>query len=446
MKLKQILIQAGESQHTTRILMVFVVISVGVIGVNLFKSSHAQSTYVAGSAVNGTLGGGAIKATDTNTTGGSDVQFGSAFYSGKFLGMNATLADTVSPEMPILQQLGVNSERGFIEYKGTSFTDPTFDGSIAKWLDTLTSAQVVPLPVLNASIAVNPTPNIYTEPTTWANAVVSWCQAYCAGGSFYANNPNANDYYAPHVLEMLNEPYGPWDRNGGVLHVDGTVPPADYASMLVDTRNALNSAGLSNITILGAADTSSSLGYTTNPETAADWTASVYTATVNGIKNAALNAIQGFAVHPYGDVNSTYPIYGPQFGWNSLQYLHSLYGKDIYVTEDGWCVGQTDYLPQYLVGGDCPQLLTGQFYPLTTQEANITYTINQLATVPWIKGYWYYNLHPFIICTDPVGGNNTSCNKGTWGSYSLYYPNGVASPAWTIFQKAAQMNGFLVVK
>jgi hypothetical protein len=98
--------------------------------------------------------------------------------------------------------------------------------------------------------------------------------------------------------------------------------------------------------------------------------------------------------------------------------------NNINITEDGWCVTAT--------GGCNPPILTE-----AQKDNNIAVVINQLATVPWIQGFWYFNLHSFSS-----GGSAPS----DFNSYALYTfldydssgnPVYAQTPAWTAFQTAA---------
>lgn len=153
-------------------------------------------------------------------------------YTGKLLGMNASFGDLPASDTNVLSgQLGVNSERGEIDFDGTSFSDPAYDNTVADWVDTMTTNHIVPLPLLNQYIELT---NL--NATAFADATVTWCKAYCAGGTFYSGNSQANASYAPQVLEILNEPYGGGSYWGNAGAYTNAVPtPADvdaYATLL----------------------------------------------------------------------------------------------------------------------------------------------------------------------------------------------------------------------
>jgi alpha-L-arabinofuranosidase len=203
------------------------------------------------------------------------------------------------------------------------------------------------------------------------------------------------------VLEILNEPYGNWwgyDVNASDI--------AAYATLLQAIRTGLDNAGLNNIAILAAANDNNS--GTTNWDT-------------DLIANGAFATVQGITVHPYGDVDLSMDTSGTDTsGWGLVYYAHDLLtqagiasGSRVYVTEDGWCTG---------MGGDCAP--GGVSYTEAQKDQNIATVINQLATVTWLKGFWYFNLHPY-------GGN----------SFGLYGADGGMTPAWGAFQMAAENNG-----
>src|ERR1035438_2044347 len=254
-----------------------------------------------------------------------------AIYNGKLIGMNSSLGDP--NDIASLNQLGVNSERGEIDMSGTSFGNPNYDGTTANWVDQLTTAHIVPLPIMNQYVEMST-----LNQTQFASALVSWCQQYCAGGSFYNNNTSANSAYAPQTLEILNEPCGDW---WGYPVTSADV--GAYASLLKQIRSSLNSAGLSNIGILAAAN--DNWGGTIN------WDNTLAT-------DGGFNYVQGVTVHAYGDHGSgsqydpngnivipTGSVGSATDGWQQVYYVHQLLDNDgltaqansIYVTEDGWC-------------------------------------------------------------------------------------------------------------
>ena len=235
---------------------------------------------------------------------------------------------------------------------------------------------------------VSPTPNIYTNPCPWATAVANWCKQFCYGGSFYVNNQQANEYYAPHLLEILNEPYGGWYRGG-------PVPPADYANMLVATRAALNAAGFNDIGLLGSAG-----GYSDD----STWISAVAAA-------GGYAAVQGLSVHPYSNGDITLPVQQPilQNGWNMIYYLYQTYNINIYVTEVGWCINT-----------QCNG--SGGLHTEASRNMDISEAIGQLASLPWLKDFNYYDLN----------GNN---------DYALSQVSGDQT-GFNAYQAAAIANGF----
>lgn len=344
----------------------------------------------------------------------------------KLLGINAHLSDTYNSqttETGILNQLGVNSERGEIDFNGTSFSDPSGDGTIANWIDTTTTAGIYPLPLMNQYVEISKM-NI----TGFASALTTWCQTYCAGGSFYVNNPAANATYAPQLLEILNEPYGNWWGYGTPTAADIEA----YATLLKDIRTDLNNAGLSNIGITAGAN-ENSIG-------TANWDTDL-------LADGGFSAVQGVVVHPYNDLDLASVLSSDTggtstVGWGQVYYVHDLLvnaglsaNANIYATEVGWCTDQAAEPSDYTVGADCqtPYVTEAQ------KDSNITTVINQLATVSWVKGLWYYNLYPY-----EVSGTWTSFGlyePGTWNANGLYV-SGAETPAWSAFQSAAKSNGF----
>lgn len=110
-------------------------------------------------------------------------------------------------------------------------------------------------------------------------------------------------------------------------------------------------------------------------------------------------------------------------GWSVMYYVHQFLGNaglteqanSLYATEDGWCTADNS---------SC-----GTFYSETQKDYNIGEAISQLASVTWIKGFWYFNLHNYT-----ESGVSTS-----WGLYSTSSGDTAAdqTPAWTAFQSAA---------
>ena len=384
-----------------------------IVGVHILTSSHAATSPVFGASLSasGTLGQPATIASDATAIGGKEVVFGGPFYTGKLLSVQATSLDIAT-----YTQLHANSSRPEINF---DLTSDTFDDIVAHdgnttevMLQRYTSAHIQPIPLLETYQPITATPTIYSTPTVWANAVVSWCKTYCYGGSFYVGNTTSDQYYAPHVLEILNEPYGGWYRSGAV-------PPADYAGMLTATRKALDAAGLQDIGILGA---SGDAGH-------ASWTAAVAAA-------GGYNAVIGLADHPY--VNTpTYrvtPITTTlKPGFDEIYYYHQLYNLDVYVTEVGWCSQSTiDNATQPCANG-------GRNETEADKDANITDSINQVGTVSWIKDFNYYNLHDNAECIVLTVGQ--PC-VNQYMSYGLILSTGAITPAFYAYQTAAAANGF----
>jgi hypothetical protein len=317
--------------------------------------------------------------------------------------MNASFGDLPESQTFVLNDLGVNSERGDIELNGASFSDPSYDNTVADWINTLTTHHIVPLPLLNQYIEMSD-----IDVSAFVGATVGWCKAYCAGGTFYTGNSAANPAYAPQVLEILNEPYGDWWG-----YPVNSSDIAAYGTLLKAIRTGLDGAGLTNIGILAAANGD---GQTWDPAL---------------ISNGGFAAASAITVHAYGEVDLSQDTPGTNSdGWGLVYYAHQLLVNaglaahaDIYVTEDGWCTA---------TGGDC----VGSGTPFTEaqKDANIATVINQLATVSWLKGFWYFNLHPY--------GSGSSENS--FGLYTCEYCDdaGAETPAWGAFQAAAQANGF----
>ena len=297
-----------------------------------------------------------------------------SLYTGKLLGVNASSGDLPAAQTDVLNpEMGVNSERGDIEFNGTSFNDPEYDNTVADWIDTMTANHIVPLPLLNQYIELT---NL--NATAFTSSAVAWCKAYCAGGTFYSGNSQANASYAPQVLEILNEPYGGgsyWGNSGPYTNANPT--PADvaaYATLLIDLRSALNSAGLTNIGILAAANN--------NWDTTENWDTEL-------LNDGGFAAAQGATMHAYGDDGAIQIPAGTvgqgTEGWSKVYYIHqflanaglSTQAGNIYVTEDGWCTTS------------CSPAVSE-----SVKDANIGTAISQVATAPWIKGFWYFNLHP----------------------------------------------------
>jgi len=384
-------------------------------------TSYADSGLTAGDTYSYTIAASNSNGTSAQS-GVVDATTLSSLYSGKLLGMNTSLTATYNSqttETGILNQLGVNSMRGEIDFNGTSFGDPNGDGTIANWIDTLTSAGIVPLPLMNQYVELD-TLNL----TGFASALTTWCQTYCAGGSFYDGNSSANGTYAPQVLEILNEPYGDWWGYNGPTAADVNA----YATLLKDIRTDLNNAGLTNIGITAAANP---ISFGT-----ANWDTDL-------LADGGFAAAQGIVVHPYGLVDLSSQTGGNSTdGWGIVYEEHDMLvnaglsaNANVYVTEDGWCTNQAAAPSGYTIGADC---VDDYFLTEAQKDADITTVIGQLGSLSWLKGMWYYNLYPYSI-------------SGEWNSFGLYEPgtwngnglyvSGAATPAWDAFQSAAQANG-----
>jgi hypothetical protein len=386
------------------IISLLVILIAVVIGTYLLKTSHASSPYASITADNGNITGSAIKQSCSGSSDGSCITFApDTTYSGKLLGMNASFGDLAASDTDILNQLGVNSERGELDLAGNSFGDPNYDGTVASWIDTLTTNHIVPLPLMEQYVELS-TLNI----SQFTTATVNWCKAYCAGGSFYSGNTQANPTYAPQILEILNEPYGNW---WGYPVTSADVDA--YADLLQSVRAGLNSAGLSSIGIL-AAGNNNTVGYN-------GWDTQL-------AGDGGFAAAQGVTIHAYGDsgdiVIPSGTVPSGTANWSVVYYIHqflanaglSTQANNIDITEDGWCIAPA--------GGDC----TGPTLTEAQRDTNIGTAISQLATVSWIKGFWYYHLHD-------SGGD-------TFGLYSSNSGDAVSdqTPAWGAFQSAAQAN------
>ena len=350
-----------------------------------------------------------VTATCSDSLGNSKytrVKVEERFFTGKLLSLQAYASD-----IPNLQKLHANSVRPEISFDTNtgSFVDKDRLGvSTGTWMNQTTTAHIQAIPLLESYIPVTPNSNVYIDPTIWANAVTKWCKQYCYGGSFYKKNTSANEYYAPHILEILNEPYGGWFRGG-------SVPPIGYANMLIATRTALDNAGLGYIGILGA---SGDAGH-------ASWTADV--AAANGYKS-----VIGLADHPYAN-SQTYrvtPISAIlKAGFDEVYYYHQLYNIDIYITEVGWCSQSTIDVAKCDLRNETE----------ADKDANITDSINQLGSVSWIKDFNYYNLRDYKQCVVITVGQ--PC-VGQYVSYGLILSTGANEPSYSAYLAAAIANGF----
>ena len=203
--------------------IVFVILF-AVVGVYLLTNSHAATPYVSLNADQGTLlPTCASVQSNTSASDGKYVQFnapncsgsssgggggGTTLYSGKLLGMNSSFDDAPSgvSNVTILKELGVNSERGEIDFNGSTFGDPiNGDGTSANWVGTLTSNKIVPLPIFNQYVEASD-----INASAYTAGVVSWCESYCAGGSSFTGSEAQYSEYGAQALEILNEPYGNW--------------------------------------------------------------------------------------------------------------------------------------------------------------------------------------------------------------------------------------------
>ncbi len=393
--------------ETEKIIGITVIAVLTILGVSILAASHAATTSISVEVEHGNLSGLATSQLDSTTSSGHYIKFGDPFnvYSGKLLGVNANTSD-----IPSLTELHATSERSefSLDTTGTVFKSIVNDGSTTvNWLNKMTTAHIQPIPLMDTYTPIVPGSNVYIDPTIWATAVVNWCQVYCAGGSFYTNNPDANSFYAPRALEMLNEPYGGWYRGGAV-------PPIGYANMLIATRAALDKAGYSKIAILAA---------TANAHSSNSWTLAVAAA-------GGYAASQGLAIHPYSSGNIVMPPnVTPDDGWNTIYYYHQLFNMDVYVTEVGWCTTSV------IDNSPCD----GRVQTEVNKDADITNAINQLGSVPWIKNFDYFNMHPFNECVTKVNG---VCTLSKINSYALYDSSGNKTPAYSAYEAAAKANGF----
>jgi fibronectin type 3 domain-containing protein len=347
-------------------------------------------------------------------------------YTGKLLGLNSSLDDlSAAGNSNAYEQLHLTSARGEIDLDGSSFGEPDYDGTTANWIDTLTTQHIVPEPILNQYIEIQDlAKESGSNIPVFVNATVSWCQQYCAGGTFYTNNSAADESYAPQALEILNEPYGTWWG-----YPVSTTDEDDYAALLSDLKSAFATAGLSNIKLLAAGDVNSA------PQSgAANWDSEM-------AKNGGYAAAGGVTVHPYGPVDT---VCSPSTsttnctvgsgdtsgtstsGWGLVYYVHqflvsnglSTQANNIYATEVGYCNTTVDD----------PGCSGGQF-PEQQKEQNISAIINTLATTSWLQGIEYFNAIPYKDC------DGSNCAYNTYGLYTP--PPTQESPSWAVFQTNA---------
>ncbi len=261
-------------------------------------------------------------------------------------------------EADIAVGMRAHSARAEFPWTGSNFADPRWSGTTSQWLSMLADRKLVPLPILNTYDRLSG-----ISSADWSSSVVRWCASYCAGGTFWSGKANAA--YAPRILEIMNEPYGPWFRSGS----SASMEPAEYARLLKATRSALNAAGLGQIAILGASADGPMSDFN-------NWNATVKA-------NGGWDAVDGITVHPYGGV---YAPYTPtDYGWGVVYRNHTFTGKDVYVTEVGWVTRLRND----------GRAFPGGVYTQGQKDANVVAVIDQLATVGWIKGVWVFQLQSF---------------------------------------------------
>jgi hypothetical protein len=398
---KHISINNKQSQRITGFV---VVLTIAVIGAIVLTGSHAASPYASSTASSGTLASGAVKQACAGAGSGNCVAFngtggGGGTTTGKYLGIDAYSSDLADGD---LKSLHVNSLRdnwdlNTNEADHSDFTMvETSYGYLAgaPYMNAVTAAHITPLPILNAGSEAG-----------YGTAVTTWCQMYCAGGTFWKNNTTGNAAYAPTNLEITNEPYY------------GAIAASTYATMLKDARTDLNAVGLSKINIISEA------GDIWHDS----WTQQVKSA-------GGLASAQGIAIHPYSPsavpANATCPANitisqvetastgggNPANSWLEICYMHQEYNMPVYITEQGWC------LTGNAACGDAGNIAE------SLKDTNITNMIGNFKNTSWITGWWYYNM----------GGDGA----GTYGLYTGCFSPCTQTTAFSAFAAAAAANGF----
>jgi hypothetical protein len=408
----------NKSKRFQQLTILIVGLIVVGIGTYLLTGSYAAAPYTNTSASSGSLvagnSGSASTLSCTAASSGTCIAFGATNsggtgttpYSGKLLGMNTSLGDVPSgtTHITVLKELGVNSERGEIDFNGTVFGNPDYeDGTSSNWVGTLTASSIVPLPEFDDYQEMS-----LINASAYAAGVVSWCQQYCAGGSYFSTTNKNTQYsaYGAQAVEILNEPYGNW---WGYQN-NTTTDPADYAALIKDVKSGLVSAGFSDVAVLASSNAGGSGA--PNSSYPSDWWDSAVAAA------GGFSAADGIVVHTYfpealtNPYSYTYSANSAPEDWDAVYYEHDKYNKPIYVTETGWCT----------TGQPCSG---GANVSQSVKDNNIAGMIGQLADVSWIKGIWYYNL---------MGDDGAT--------YGIY--NGTQTCAWPAFQSAAMANGFSV--
>ncbi len=363
-------------------------------------------------------------------------------YNGKIIGIVSSDQDFLNPpaltttHTNTLHQLGVNGERGDIELNLTNdssgnlvsaaFANPLGDGSTGAWLNEMTAAHIVPMPLLNTYQYVETPANqsIYQHPQIWATAVLNWCKQYCAGGSFWQGNTVGDASYAPQMLELLNEPYGNFFRDGANNPTAFANLPSWYAGMLKATHSDLASNGFGAIGITAAAND--------NHNSFPNWDDDLQA-------DGAFSSVQGVVVHPYGPFTTAQLNGTNTSGWGQVWFVHDYlvnHGEsanaNIYATEVGYCDSTSDALNHTTL----PNCSGGTFSD-TTKDQNIQTIIDQVATVPWIKGLWYFNLRPYGNDCDQTNSQG-QCTHYIYNTYGLYGAQSTTpTPAWSAFSQEA---------
>ncbi len=276
---------------------------------------------------NSTLSGNASKVTNVpGLSGGSALQFGttaslppgaippapspSPTPSGrKDIGLMGAINQA---DIDTLSYMHFNTGRGEIGwYGGTQMGTGignrpwTVDGLI----NALASRNARLLPLFN-NYDVLSTRYGNQGPKDFATALVNWSKKYAKGGTFWAGRTD----YGCEWVEIFNEYWGTWWNRGN------SIEPELYARYLIESRNALNAAGLQHVKILHSSPGDEFLSFDNR------------VAAAGGIA-----ASDGISVHPYGTYPGNGTLSSGEQSWDKVNYLHAKYPtKPIYPTEFGY--------------------------------------------------------------------------------------------------------------
>jgi len=362
---KKVLLSKYKKPQT--ISAALVVLAIAAAGTYLIISGHAATPYASVNASQGNLTGSAALQTDSSTSSGKYVQFGTASTGGSNKGV---------------PWVGLNDFTGW----GPPLTSYYLADGF-KWarLGEMGGGYT---PGNDVDAALSDGCNVVIILPTDTNEAMSWMNAYKSYGSRV-------------VYEFWNEP---WTSSNGTP----VIPAGTYAQDYEAAYNAKHAAGITQpllfMTIGALADNGPM------------WLATAMQ-TVPGLK------VDAFSAHPYGEVNDDSPNNNPNvtpkhsYGVKALIALHQdavnrgFSDTPWYVTEYGFTLNPS----QSGSGGQC--VSSGQYVPSYAEQANqLTLAYNKMITLgdgvagTWLKGIMWYQTHDdstgwFGLLTSPTSAS-----------------------------------------